>query len=182
MPGVVRTRVGYCGGTTKNPNYQEVGDHSETIQIDFDPTKTTYRQLLEVFWQSHDCCVASSSRQYKSMVFYHNAEQQKIARETRDAEAVRRKEKVATEIVTLGEFTLAEDYHQKYELRRHREFLKVLTEIYPKDADMINSTVAARLNSYLSGQGTLKELEKEIDSYGLPRELKEKLLGMVKNK
>ncbi len=177
---MVRTRAGYCGGTKKNPTYQDIGDHSETIQIDFDPSKTSYRKLIELFWSHHNTCYKPSSRQYMSLVFYHNDEQKKIALETRDAEQAKQKEKIVTEIVPLGEFTIAEDYHQKYELRHNKEFLDALTAIYPKDADLVKSTVAARLNSYLSGYGTRAELEKEIDSYGLSKELKQKLTEMVK--
>ena len=178
----MRTRVGYCGGKKKNPTYENIGDHSETIQIDYDPTRITYRKLLELFWAHHNSCYQPSSRQYMSLILYHNDEQKKLAEETRDAEAARRKEKVITEVLPLGEFTLAEDYHQKYELREHREFLAVLTAAYPKAADLVNSTAAARLNAYLSGHGTVAELEKEIDSYGLPRELRSKLLELVGKK
>jgi methionine-S-sulfoxide reductase len=182
VPGIVRTRCGYCGGTTKKPDYQNVGDHSETIQIDFDPTKITYRQLAEMFWSTHNICGKPFSRQYKSILFYHNEEQKKIALETRDQEQAKRKDKITTEIVALSEFTVAEDYHQKYELRSHKEFLEALTAIYPKDVDLMNSTVAARLNSYLSGGGKAADLEKEIDSYGLSKDLKAKLLEIVKGK
>jgi peptide-methionine (S)-S-oxide reductase len=182
VPGVIRTRVGYCGGTTKNPDYQHVGDHSETIQIDYDPSKISYRKLVEMFWSNHSVCGKPYSRQYQSIIFYHNDEQKKIAVETRDAEQAKQKDKIVTEINPLGQFTLAEDYHQKYELRQHREFLAAMTAVYPKDADLVNSTVAARLNSYVSGNGSAEVLKKEIDSYGLSKELKEKLLEMVKGK
>src|SRR5437879_13031442 len=117
-----------------------------------------------------------------SLVFYYDDEQKKIALETRDAEQAKHKEKIGTEIVPLGAFTLAEDYHQKYELRQQRDFLAAMTAIYPKDADLVNSTVAARLNSYVSGNGNADELQKEIDSYGLPKDLKERLMEMVKRK
>ncbi len=178
----MRTRVGYCGGTSKNPTYQSIGDHSETIQIDFDPSKITYRQLCENYWANRSICGRPSSRQYKTWVFYHDDEQKKIATETRDAEQAKRKEKLTAEIAPLGAFTVAEDYHQKYELRLQPEYLKALTAAYPKAADLMNSTVAARLNSYLSGNGSLADLEKEIDDYGLSKELRDKLIETVKRK
>jgi methionine-S-sulfoxide reductase len=177
---VVRTRVGYCGGTSKNPTYESIGDHSETIQIDFDPSKITYRQLCEMYWDNRNICGRPSSRQYKPWVFYENDEQKKIATETRDATQAKRKEKLTAEIAPLGVFTIAEDYHQKYELRLRPDYLKALTAAYPKPADLMNSTVAARLNSYLSGHGTLADLEKEIDGYGLSKELRDQLIECVK--
>ena len=81
----MRTRVGYTGGTKRNPTYRDLGDHAETIEIDFDPTKTSYAALLDVFWRSHNPCSRppgsqySGSRQYMSAVFYHGAEQKRLA-------------------------------------------------------------------------------------------------------
>src|SRR5262249_18399740 len=75
LPGVVRTRVGYTGGTSKDPTYYSLGDHTETLQIDFDPTVITYEQLLEVFWHTHNPCAQPWSRRYMSTVFYHGESQ-----------------------------------------------------------------------------------------------------------
>ena len=83
MPGVIRTRVGYTGGTTVDPTYHDLGDHSETIQIDYDPTQVSYQALLDVFWNSHNPTTRSWSRQYASAVFYHSDEQKKLAMESR---------------------------------------------------------------------------------------------------
>ena len=102
------TRVGYAGGATKNPNYNKIGDHSESLQIDFDPAVISYERLLEIFWQSHNGCEAFGSRQYRSVVFYHDEEQKKLALKTRDCEAVRRKQEVVTPILPVGTFYLAE--------------------------------------------------------------------------
>ena len=83
MDGVVRTRVGYSGGQRKDPTYRSIGDHSETIQIDYDPARTSYKKLLFIFWQSHDPTHHAWSRQYMSAIFYQNEEQRKLALETR---------------------------------------------------------------------------------------------------
>ena len=80
----MRTRVGYAGGEKKNPTYHSLGDHTETIQIDYDPKQISYAKLLEVFWRSHDPLSRSCSRQHKAAVFYHNEEQKRLATETRD--------------------------------------------------------------------------------------------------
>ena len=79
---MVRTRVGYAGGTTDNPTYYKIGDHSETIQIDYDPSVISYRQLLDVFWNGHNCTLRSPTRQYMSIVFYHNEQQRQLAEDT----------------------------------------------------------------------------------------------------
>ncbi len=67
---MVRTRVGYAGGTKRNPTYYNLGDHTETIQIDYDPTYVSYRELLDIFWESHDPAARPWSRQYMAVVFY----------------------------------------------------------------------------------------------------------------
>ena len=79
---MVRTRVGYAGGQKKDPTYRAIGDHTEAIEIEYDPTKITYGQLLHVFWNNHNACRQPWSTQYKSAIFYHDAAQKKLADET----------------------------------------------------------------------------------------------------
>jgi peptide-methionine (S)-S-oxide reductase len=177
MPGVIRTRVGYTGGSTADPTYRNIGDHTETLQIDYDPTRVSYEELLEVFWTSHSPRSPSFSRQYADILFYHNEEQKQAALEFKAREAARGE--VYTEIVPAGQFYIAEDYHQKYQLRGKRELLQELQAIYPDPADLTASTAAARINGFLAGHGTLDQLEAEIDSYGLSPSGKEKLLDIL---
>lgn len=164
---MVRTRVGYAGGKKKDPTYHSLGDHTETIQIDYDPTQISYEELLDVFWNSHSPTSRSRSRQYMAAVFYHNAEQRKLAVESRDREAVKRKGKIYTEILSFTGFYLAESYHQKYWLRQERDLMKEFNAIYPNDEDFVNSTAAARLNGYLGGYGKLEDLKVELGSPSL---------------
>jgi peptide-methionine (S)-S-oxide reductase len=179
---VIRTRVGYAGGTKKNPAYHNLGDHTETIQIDYDPTKISYETLLETFWDSHNPTQRPWSRQYMSIIFFHNEEQRRLATETRDREAIKRKGKIFTEIVPAGQFYPAEAYHQKYSLRREPDLMKEFNEMYPNDNDFMNSTAAARLNGYLDGYGTLEALQTELDSYGLSPGASERLLSIAKRR
>lgn len=180
MPGIVRTRVGYAGGTKASPTYHDLGDHAEAIQIDYDPHKISYADLLEIFWKSHSPLSPSWSRQYMSAILYHDDEQRRLALETRDAHARRLDRKIHTEIAPLGIFFLAEDYHQKYMLRRRAELLGELRAYYPHDADLVASTVAARLNGYVVGCGQLEDLEAEVDDYGLSTRGKERLLAITR--
>jgi peptide methionine sulfoxide reductase msrA/msrB len=129
IPGVLETRVGYAGGTTKNPTYRDVsrGDtgHAETVEIVFDPARITYEELLRYFFRMHDPTTPNRQgndvgTQYRSAIFYHD-EAQRQAAERVKAEVERSgkwKRPIVTEIVPAGEFTLAEDYHQKY-LQNH---------------------------------------------------------------
>ncbi len=174
----MRTRVGYAGGKKANPTYRSIGDHAETIQIDYDPQQVNYETLLEVFWNSHSPTARSWSRQYASILFVHDAEQRAQAKASLKREEEKFGRKIFTEIADYSGFTLAEDYHQKYRLRNsslEREYLA----IYPDLLDFVNSTAVTRVNGYLIGHGTPEQLESEIDTLGLSDVSKEKLRRVV---
>lgn len=177
VPGVVRTRVGYAGGTKENPTYRDLGDHVETIQIDYDPTQISYGDLLEIFWKTHNPETPSYKRQYMSAVFYNSEEQKRLAQETKEREA-RHKGQIHTEIAFLSTFYWAEDYHQKYHLRGDRDLMSEFKAIYD-NAEFVNSTVAARVNGYLTGYGNFSQLQNEIDEFGLSDRALKKLENIV---
>jgi peptide-methionine (S)-S-oxide reductase len=121
QPGVVSTRVGYSGGDVPNATYRNHGTHAEAIEIVFDPTKTSYRTLLEFFFQIHD--PTTRNRQgndigtsYRSAIFYTSPEQKRIAEDTiADVEASKLwPGKVVTEVAPVGPFWEAEPEHQDY--------------------------------------------------------------------
>jgi peptide-methionine (S)-S-oxide reductase len=163
-----------------NPTYHSLGDHSESIEIDYDPTVISYKDLLKLFWEGHDPGAGSWSTQYKAAVFYHNDEQKKLAEETRDKIEAAQRIKVQTEILPYSRFYVAEAYHQKYGLRNHNEFMREFRSIYPTDEALMNSTAAARMNGYLSGFGSSAALQGEIDKLGFSAETQRRLLELVK--
>jgi methionine-S-sulfoxide reductase len=126
IPGVLRTRVGYTGGTTANPTYPQVkrGDtgHAEAIEIVFDPSRISYETLLEQwFFKMHDPTTLNRQGNdvgspYRSAIFYHSPEQKRVAElvKERVGRSGRWPRPVVTEITAASTFTSAEDYHQKY--------------------------------------------------------------------
>ena len=125
IPGVLSTRVGYIGGHTENPTYKEVctdhTGHAEAVEVDYDPVKVKYSELLKVFWENHDPTQLNRQgpdwgTQYRSAIFFHDAEQQTAAEQSKAAlEQSRRYSKpIATQIVPAVTFYPAEDYHQQY--------------------------------------------------------------------
>src|SRR5215213_9403389 len=125
-PGVVSTAVGYAGGHTPNPTYEEVcggkTGHTEAVLVVFDPTKVSYRDLLTVFWEAHDPTQGirqgnDIGTQYRSAIYYAGDEQRLAAEETRDAyeQALRGAgyDPITTEIAPAGPFYYAEAYHQQ---------------------------------------------------------------------
>ena len=171
--------MGYAGGTKDNPTYRNLGDHSETIQIDYDPTLISYQDLLDIFWNSHSPTARPWSQQYASMIFFHNQEQRELAEASLDREAEARGKTIYTEIVPFERFTLAETYHQKYRLQQASDLLRQFRALYPQDEEFINSTAAARVNGYLGGYGTLATVEAAIADLGLSLEAREELLDLV---
>ncbi|ADD03936.1 peptide methionine sulfoxide reductase MsrA (S-form specific) [Natrialba magadii ATCC 43099] len=152
MEGVVRTRVGYAGGTEPNPSYYSLGDHTEVVQLEYDPETLSYEDLLEVFWANHSWQPPSRKRQYRGVVLAHDDEQYEAAHRTKDDLAERTGTTVESEIEVLESITLAEDYHQKYELRSTPVAGDELVDQYGDE--FVDSTVVARLNGFVAGHGT----------------------------
>jgi methionine-S-sulfoxide reductase len=177
----MRTRVGYSGGQKENPTYRSLGDHSETLQIDFDPTLISYKRLLDIFWHEHDPTQRAWSRQYKSAIFYHDETQRKLALETKALEEGRRSQSIQTGILPFEKFFLAEDYHQKYQLRQHRQLMTEFKAFYSRNIDFVNSTAAARVNGYVGGHGTPEEIKANIESLGLSTAGQKRLLEIADN-
>ena len=177
---MIRTRVGYAGGQVDAPNYTNIGDHTETVQLDYDPGRITYAQLLDIFWESHRPTGRSWSRQYMNAVFYHNEEQRRLAMASKTVVEEKIGRIVKTKVVALRSFTMAEDYHQKYILKRHYELKNEMSRIYPHPRDFVDSTAVARLNGYAGGQGTKDRLSREIKSLGLSSEGEKVLTEMVR--
>jgi peptide-methionine (S)-S-oxide reductase len=162
--------VGYSGGTTANPTYDAIGDHSETLQIDFAPSQVTYDELLDVFWDSHAADYQPLSRQYMAILHYSSDAQQDSARASARRIVGETGRPVLTEIRPVGTFYLAEDYHQKYYLRSSPSWHPTFLLAYPNAKAFRDSTLAARVNGCLGGYCTREDLETEIDSYGLSPE------------
>jgi peptide-methionine (S)-S-oxide reductase len=172
--------VGYTGGTTEYPTYHHLGDHTETVEVDYDPAVVSYADLLNVFWHSHSPTSRSWSKQYKSAVFYHNEEQKKLAVETREREAARRGSSIHTEILPASTFYRAEDYHQKYYLRRRPDLVGVLRDVYGSEEELENSKIAARINGYLAAFGVRADIEREVLDLGLPEKETRRILGELR--
>ena len=123
LSGVTRTAAGYAGGNVSNPSYQEVctdtTGHAEAVLVEFDPTKVSYEELLDVFWKSHDPTQLNRQgpdvgSQYRTGIFFYSEDQEKAAIASRDAAQAHFKRPIVTEIKPAGDFYEAEEYHQRY--------------------------------------------------------------------
>ena len=129
IPGILDAAAGYEGGHTENPAYKEVCSdttgHAEVVEIDFDPAKVSYSEILDVFWQLHDPTQVNRQgpdigNQYRSVIFYHSPEQQRAATgsKTKWNASGKFRKPVATSIEPARTFYRAEEYHQQYLAKR----------------------------------------------------------------
>ena len=123
IEGVVKTRVGYTGGQTASPTYEQVCSHrtghAEAVEVWFDPSQVSYEQLLETFWRIHDPTTKDRQgwdlgNQYRSAIFVHDPQQAALAAVSRDHEQLGLTKPIVTEITPAGPFHQAEEYHQQY--------------------------------------------------------------------
>ena len=140
-----------------DPTYHDLADHTEAFQLDFDPVLLSYAELLHEIWANRRGG-RSYSPQYMEAVFCADAAQERAARERG----------ITAPIITGARFYLAEDYHQKYYLRHDSTLMRELAGYSPRE--LVNSTVAARLNGYVAGRGSPARLREEIGGFGLSPE------------
>ncbi|KAK3017922.1 hypothetical protein RJ639_004011 [Escallonia herrerae] len=187
LDGVVRTTAGYAGGSKPNPDYRSLGDHAESVQdselslmekeprlldpnmvfmIEYDPRLITFRQLLEVFWSSHDSRQVFGQgpdvgNQYRSIIFTNGTEESRLAAVSKEREQTRSKSSiVTTQILQLRTFHPAEPEHQKFELKRDHFLLQLIGNL--PEEELEKSSLAAKLNGY-AAELCPPRLQKRID-------------------
>jgi len=150
------------------PTYRDMGDHTESVEIEYDPKVVTYEALLDTFWQGHECTRRAYSRQYMSAIWYQDKEQERAAKKSREAQQALQTalgRTISTVIEPASLFTQAEGYHQKFSLRSNKALMSHFEQL-PED-DFVNSSVASRLNGYVGGYGSDTALRAEMDGFSL---------------
>jgi len=162
------------------PTYGNIGDHTETVQVDYDPQRITYAQLLDIFWKSHEPTQQYGSRQYMRAAFYHNEKQRLQALASKATVEQKIGSTIKTKVLPVQSFTMAEDYHQKHSLKMHQFLRNEMARIYPNPHDFVDSTAVTRLNGYVIMRGTGDQLSKEIDILGLSSKGKKRLKDLAR--
>jgi peptide-methionine (S)-S-oxide reductase len=158
--------VGYTGGSQPEPTYHQLGDHTESFQVDYDPARISYELLLREFWKEADPTERPYSRQYMSAVFYADETQQRLALETGRQAMAGRSGPMLLPILPLATFYRAEAYHQKYYLRRYTDLLRELG--VRDERELEDSTVAMWLNACVDGQLKREDLEALFEPFAFP--------------
>ena len=163
LKGVYRTRVGYTGGEKEFPKYHSLGNHTEALQIDFDPAQITFEEVVELFWNSHNPLRSVGSRQYMTAIWFHDEAQAEAIGTAKTAIEGALDATILTPVMPLDVFYIAEDYHQKYGLQ-HSPLMRWFNRMFPEFSDFNKSTAAARLNGFVSGPGSQQLYEDEYEA------------------
>ncbi|XP_062102553.1 peptide methionine sulfoxide reductase A5 isoform X2 [Humulus lupulus] len=167
LNGVVRTTAGYSGGTKTNPEYRSLADHAESVQVEYDPKLISFRQILEVFWSSHDSRQAFGQgpdvgSQYRSVIFTNGTEEARLAALSKEKEQAKSKANIVlTQIQPLGTFYPAEPEHQKFELKRNPFLLQLIGNLPEEELEA--SSLATTMNGYAADLCPLN-IQKQIDA------------------
>lgn len=167
IPGVIRTTVGYAGGSKSNPEYRNLGDHAECVQVEYDANVIQYKELLDVFWASHDSRQVFGQgpdvgNQYRSIIFTNGTLEARLAAASKEREQTKsRSSIVTTQIQQLGTFHQAEPEHQKFELKRNRFLLQLIGNM--PEEELLSSSLAAQLNGY-AAELCPPDIQKRIDA------------------
>lgn len=172
------TRVGYAGGQKTDPTYHDLGDHTEAFEVGYDPSKISYERLLAEFWDGHSPAETAWSRQYRSAIFVTTDAEREAAERSVVLAQKRLGRTVHTAVEEAGTFWQAEDYHQKYRLRRKGQVWQELSAAYPDVDDLVRSTAAARLNAWVYDVGEVGQFDRELPTMGLSDDAQEQVRRM----
>ena len=148
----------------KHPTYQNLGDHTEVVQILYDPCRITFKQLLSLFWKNHNPSIFYQ-KQYWSIIFYITEEQKLVAQDFLQLYEKESLATVYTQIIPLEEYYHAESYHQKYTLQTHPWLIVAVNVRSAKE--LIQSQLCTKFNGFLSSYGTHDELLEIARNFGL---------------
>ncbi|GAV74351.1 PMSR domain-containing protein [Cephalotus follicularis] len=167
LNGVVRTTAGYAGGSKTSPEYRSLGDHAESVMVEYNPRVISFRQLLDVFWDSHDSRQVFGQgpdvgNQYRSIIFTNGTEESRLAAISKEREQAKsRSSVVTTQIQQLEVFYPAEPEHQKFELKRRPILLQLIGNLPGEELE--KSSLASKLNGYAADLCPLR-IQNQIDA------------------
>lgn len=183
VPGVVRTRVGYSGGSSRNPSYEDMGNHTECVQIEYDPGVVSFGDILKVFWKNHDPTTRGFvSQQYASLVLVHTSEQLQLVKADIERLQNLTPKKIRTRVEVAKKFFLAEGYHQKFSLRNHPDLLPILFPNGIEWRTYIDSPMTSRINGLLAsanGKVSLDGVNAIFGEFNVPLSAQEYIMDVI---
>lgn len=167
LHGVWKTSVGYSGGRSPSPSYEDTGDHLETVMVEYDPLIISYGQLVDLFLLWHSSAPPPKLPQQKPRIFANTETEKRLAQSTIERFAISENSASQTQVSFLKTFYLAEKWCQKYFLRTVPWLIHELGNFYENEDELIHSTLATRLNAYLGQSAPPSKLPDDIEFYDL---------------
>lgn len=182
LPGVIHTCTGYAGGTTAAPTYREMGDHTEVVQLTFNPQLLSFEEIVKRFWDSHNPVNINDYKgnQYRSLLMVHNDRQSAAIQHMIEQWRELGQSEPATAIIPYSVFYRAEDRHQKYYLQRYPDAMEKLGMLFSTQAELLGSTLAARLNGLAKGYTNLAIVIKELEQWDMDSSAREQMLALIR--
>lgn len=154
-------------------------DHTEVVQIDYDEEIITYDELLDIFWKNNIFKIKHLKVQYRSLILYHDDEQKIKALKSKEEKEKNENVNIYTDIESIGEFYIAENYHQKYYIQSIREISDEIKKSCGNFSEFIDSRIVARLNGYIKGYGNMNMLRVDLKTDLLSDKSKKRLVSIV---
>lgn len=170
LDGVLRTRVGYTGGDTTTPSYENLGNHIEVIEVDYDPTVISYEGLIEAYFNLYDASVRPYSHRVKSVIYFRTENEKQIANRVKTAVSQQLNKPLFTEVDPMPVFYIAEAYHQLSYLKKETSLYSEISQMFPDENVQLLSVLASKLNGFIAGYGTLEALENVLEQSSLSSE------------
>lgn len=150
IDGVVRTSCGYAGGVKPNPSYGEIKDHTESVRVEYDRKKVSYKSLVEKSLDIHNPQNRIKNQQYDNIIFYRDSKEKRIAEKVLEDRGYKIGD-IETRLELITDYYYAEDYHQKYNLRFNRRLEELFNAEY-SDEELRNSAFATKVNAFVGGK------------------------------
>jgi peptide-methionine (S)-S-oxide reductase len=182
LPGITRTRTGFAGGTTDNPHTRHAGDHTEVVDIEFDPEIVSLETILNVFWSSHNPVNINNYRErlYQSLVLYRDPAQREVIQAVMKSREERGNGMPDTEVASYAGFYPSEARNQKFYLKRFPDAIAKLKTLFAADEELADSMLAARLNGLAKGYTNMEKIIEEIRTWPISAEEQEAIIRLLK--
>ena len=182
VDGVLRTRVGYAGGDSTTPSYDDLGNHIEVFEVDYDPDLLSYEDMVHLYFQFYDATARPFSQRVTPVIYYRNAAEQVIAEDVKLSIENSSEKGIFTVIRPLEVFYLAEEKHQLSYLKQESSLYKEIREIFIEDDALLLSILASKLNGFIAGYGSETDLTYVLKGSGLSDASLDRLKTILSNR
>ncbi len=182
IDGVLRTRVGYAGGDSTTPSYDNLGNHIEVFEVDYDPDLLSYEDMVKLYFYVYDATARPFSQRVTPVIYYRNEAEQEISERVKLSIEANSEKGLFTVIRPLEVFYLAEEKHQLSYLKQETSLYMEVREIFVEEDALLLSILASKLNGFIAGYGLDSDLASILKSSGLSNASLDRIKDIQSNK